>query len=48
MNERALDHHHELGAQSNEQPRHPYAEFTSVINQDSATGRSGKVRDVPQ
>ena len=30
-------HHHELGAQGTEQPRHPYAEFTSVLNQDSAT-----------
>ena len=38
-------HHHELGAQGTEQPRHPYAEFTSQINQDSANGRSGMVRD---
>ena len=41
-------HHHELGAQGTEQTRHPYAEFTSEINQDSATGRSGKVRDEVQ
>ena len=41
-------HHHELGAQGTEQPRNPYAEFTSDINEDSAHGRSGKVPDAPQ
>ena len=38
-------HHHELGAQGTEQPRHQHAEFASETNQDSATGQSGKVRD---
>ena len=38
-------HHHKLGAHGTEQPRHPYAEITCVINQDSATGRNGKVRE---
>ena len=41
-------HHHKQGAHGTEQPRHPYAEFTSATNQDSAAGRSGKVHDASQ